>query len=321
MRARATVVVALVLAAITTAHGLVGHAMPGLHLVHLVFGALYLVPTVAAALWIRPAAAVIASLVAATAYLACSASSGTGEPAAHASRLAMAVVYLLVGSVSAALVHLADRERQRHAEAERRAEREAVVQAIASLSNALRSRDQRTAAHSEDVARIAEAIARRMDLDPGRVDTVRLAGLVHDVGKIGVRDDVLLKEGTLSTEERSAVEKHPIIAAEILAPIRGGEELAKIVAAHHEAPDGSGYPARLTADEIALEAAILRVADVFVALTEHRPYKPEIPPERALEMMRSWTGKLEPAALCALEAVVVAPGSAPGEAAPPRGRS
>ena len=304
MRARRAIFVALALASITVVHGTVARGTHGLHIVHVAFGALYLVPTVAAAQWVGPAAGVIASFVAAVAYLVHARTSWAGVPMENANHLAMAVVYVFVGAVSAGLVHAAAAERKRHAEAERRAEREAVVQAIASLSRALRSRDDGTAAHCDEVARVGESVARRMSLPGDRVEIVRLAGLVHDVGKIGIRDDVLFKPGALSPEERATIERHPAFAAEILAPVRGGGELARIVAAHHEAPDGSGYPGRLTGDQIPIEAAILRVADVYVALTERRPYKPEIAPAQVIEMMRSWTGKLDPAALRALEAVV-----------------
>jgi HD-GYP domain-containing protein (c-di-GMP phosphodiesterase class II) len=139
-------------------------------------------------------------------------------------------------------------------------------------------------------------------LNGERLELVRLAALVHDVGKIGVRDDVLLKPDELSPEERAEVERHPIVAAEILRPIRGARDIAEIVLAHHECPDGSGYPKRLTAAQIPLEAHVIRVADVFACLTEKRPYKPAINPTVALEIMEGLAGsKLDAGAFRAFQ--------------------
>lgn len=304
MRARRAAYVMMAFAAISVVHGVVARETHALHVVHVAFGAMYLVPTVAAALWIRPAAGVITALVAAVAYVLHARTAWAGDPMENANQYAMAAVFVFVACVCAALIHATDVERARRAASELRAESEAVVQAISSLSAALRSRDDGTAAHSERVAWIAEAVARRLGLPEERVEVVRLAGLVHDVGKIGVRDDVLLKPGALTPDERSRIERHPVIAAEILAPLRGGAELARIVVAHHEAPDGSGYPYHLTAERIPQEAALLRVADVYAALSERRPYKQELPPSRVLETMRAWTGKLDLGALEALEATI-----------------
>lgn len=314
MRLRRVVFVASTFVAITAVHGGVAHQTHGLHAVHVVFGALYLVPTMAAAVWLRPAAGVVGAVLAAVAYLVHARLAWPGDVMEMVDHGVMATVYVLVGTVSAALVHAAERERQRREELERRADREAAIQAVASLSKALRSRDDGTAAHSERVARVAEAIACSLGLPRARVDVVRLAGLVHDVGKIGIRDDVLLKPGALTADERAAIERHPVIAAEILAPLRGGAELSRIVAAHHEAPDGSGYPAHLTAERIPAEAAILKVADVYAALLERRPYKPEAAPEQVIETMRTWGGKLDARAFGALERLV-------GDAAPAVSRS
>jgi HD-GYP domain-containing protein (c-di-GMP phosphodiesterase class II) len=135
---------------------------------------------------------------------------------------------------------------------------------------------------------------------------LRLAALVHDVGKIGVRDDVLFKPAELTSDERAPVERHPSIAAEILRPIRGAEDVAEIVLCHHECPDGSGYPRGLTADRIPEEAKALRVADVFAALVEARPYKVAIGASEATSRMRLLTGKLDARWMSALERVISA---------------
>lgn len=146
-----------------------------------------------------------------------------------------------------------------------------MIEAFGGQENALRARDQRTRQHSENVAALACRIANRMHLRPDRVELLRLAALMHDIGKIGVRDDVLLKEASLNPQERAAIELHPVIAADILRPTRSSGEIAEIVLQHYEAPDGSGYPRGLTKHEIMPEADILRVADMFTALSEPRP--------------------------------------------------
>jgi len=145
---------------------------------------------------------------------------------------------------------------------------------LAGLSNALRARDEYTRRHSEQVSRLAQEIGKRFGLPIERLESLRLAGLVHDIGKIGVRDDILLKPSELTAKERAMIERHPVVAAEILRPIRGAKEIAEIVLAHHECPDGSGYPYRRKGEAIPLEAHILRVADVFASRTGGRPYQP-----------------------------------------------
>jgi HD-GYP domain-containing protein (c-di-GMP phosphodiesterase class II) len=110
------------------------------------------------------------------------------------------------------------------------------------------------------------------------------------VGKIGIRDDVLLKPHGLSEEELAVIKQHPVIAAEILRPIRGAREIADIVLAHHECPDGSGYPRGCKEEEIPVEARIVRVADVFSSLIEERPYKAAVEVTRAMKIIKELAG-------------------------------
>ena len=198
------------------------------------------------------------------------------QPMENVNQLAMIGVYLLVGAVAGRLV-----------ERERRAQREVVLQGIASLSNALGFRDEYTREHCEHVSRLAVEIGKRRGLSGEKLEALRLAALMHDVGKIGVRDDILLKPDHLTPEERARIERHPALAAEILRPIHGAGTIADIVLAHHECPDGSGYPRGLSGNQIPIEARILRVADVFSALTDARAYKPPMRGEDALQHMLS----------------------------------
>lgn len=296
----------------TTVHVLIGHGTHALHVVHVVFRALYLVPIVAAAIWLGPRPAVGFAVATAGVYAVYARTAWAGNVMENTNQLAFAATYVFVGLVTAGLVQAAERERRAKLEVERSAQRTAIVQAIATLSGALRQRDDGTAAHSERVARIAVRIGEALRVEPARLELLRLASLVHDVGKIGVRDDVLFKPDQLTAEERTRIERHPQIAAEILRPIRGAEELAEVVLSHHECPDGSGYPRHLAGASVPLEARVLRVADVYAALVEPRPYKHPLAPVDALARMKQLVGKLDGAALEALERVV-AEGTLEGE--------
>jgi HD-GYP domain-containing protein (c-di-GMP phosphodiesterase class II) len=188
---------------------------------------------------------------------------------------------------------------------EEEAERRSVLEAMASLAAALGSHDPYTRTHGERVADVAAAIGGELRLDPERIEILRLAGLVHDIGKLGVPDDILLKPGELSPEERLSMERHPDIAAAILQPLRGAGLVAEIVRSHHECPDGSGYPRGLRAGEIPLEARILRVADVYCSLLDARAYKPALSPPAALDVMEGMAGtKLDASGLRALRSLV-----------------
>jgi putative nucleotidyltransferase with HDIG domain len=142
-----------------------------------------------------------------------------------------------------------------------------------------------TVRHSETVGRLAEVIGRELGLPQERVARLRLAGILHDIGKVGIPDTVLQKAGPLTEEEWQQMRRHPEIGAQLL----GGGELAEIRAwllAHHERPDGNGYPSGVTADEIPLEARILSVADAFEAMTSDRIYRPAIGEQAACEELR-----------------------------------
>jgi putative nucleotidyltransferase with HDIG domain len=159
---------------------------------------------------------------------------------------------------------------------ERRPDHERQLATALRLAEALDIRDAGTAAHSQTVARYAEATARAVGLSPDRCERLRYAGIVHDVGKIGVADSILCKPGALSPSEEAEMRKHPEIGARILA----GSELSDIsswVVAHHERPDGTGYPLGLKRDEIPIEALILGVADAYEAMTNDRPFRSALP--------------------------------------------
>ena len=151
--------------------------------------------------------------------------------------------------------------------------RELFEQTIGALANAVDARDRYTRGHSNRVSRIAEAMCRVMKLPEVEIEKIKWAGLLHDIGKIGVRDNILLKEGPLDREERVLMNQHPTIGAEIVAPARQLSAEAPLIKTHHEWFNGSGYPDGVEALNIPLGARILGVADAYEAMTSARPYR------------------------------------------------
>ena len=275
---------------VTLAHFLLDRVTHTSHILHIILAGLYFIPIIGGAVWFGLRGAAGFALVCSVSYYLHIRFSWANQPMENANQYGWIATFWILGIVAGVLIDLERNERDRRLRAERNAEREAVIEGIAGLSNALRARDEYTREHSEHVSKLATELARRLGKSSERLELVRLAALVHDVGKIGVRDDVLLKPDELSPEERAKVERHPVVAAEILRPIRGAQEIAEIVLAHHECPDGSGYPNGLTAAQIPPEAQIIRVADVFASLTEKRPYKPAISPTESLKVMEGLAG-------------------------------
>jgi len=134
-------------------------------------------------------------------------------------------------------------------------------------------RDPYTASHQRHVARLACTIASEMGLPEERIEGLRMAGMVHDIGKISIPSEILSKPGQLNDFEWGMIHAHPKIGYDILKMVEFPWPVAQIVFQHHERMDGSGYPRGLSDDDILLEARILAVADVVVAMSSHRPYR------------------------------------------------
>ena len=162
----------------------------------------------------------------------------------------------------------------------RSVESQAHLATVLSLAEALDQRDSGTARHSQTVGSLCEMMAVELGLSEDRVQRLRLAGILHDIGKIGVTDAILCKPGPLTDEEYTQMRRHPELGARILSS-RELDDVREWILAHHERPDGKGYPKGLTADEIPLEAAIVAVADAYEAMTADRVYRLAIGPERA----------------------------------------
>jgi len=162
--------------------------------------------------------------------------------------------------------------------------------AITALSNAIESRDEYTHGHVERVTEYAAGIAGAMGFDSERIELIRISATMHDLGKIGVPDDVLLKEGSLTDEEREIMKKHTLVGPKILEGIKKLEPLVPWIRGHHERPDGAGYPYGLRDSEIPVEAQIIAVADAFDAMTSDRSYRKALPAQEAAHRLLEGQG-------------------------------
>jgi len=161
---------------------------------------------------------------------------------------------------------------------------------IKALAQALEAKDEYTQGHSERVSEIAVGIGRFLSLSETEISDIWLAGLLHDIGKIGVRESVLNKPGKLDDEEWRAIQNHPVVAERILCPIEELTAVISIVRHHHERFDGNGYPDGLAGGDIPLGARILTVADAYDALTSRRPYRDALSVSDALSVLEDASG-------------------------------
>lgn len=167
---------------------------------------------------------------------------------------------------------------------------DAYLATVRSLAAAVDAKDPYTRGHSDRVASYARAIAERLDLSSEQCTALEMAAYLHDIGKIGVREAILLKPGTLDDDEFAQMKHHPLIGANILRPVAFPWPIAPVVRHHHEHYDGKGYPAGLKGEEIPLLARILTVADAFEAMTSDRPYRPGRTRSEAIEELSRCEG-------------------------------
>lgn len=172
-----------------------------------------------------------------------------------------------------------------------RVEHELTLAAIGSLVQALEARDPVTRGHSERVAQIAIGIGEELDFTSAELERLLLIGRLHDLGKIGVRDDVLLKKDTLTDTEYEHVKDHSNVVADILRPIKSLHDILEVTQFHHERWDGKGYPTGLQGEEIPLKARLVAVADVYEAITSERPYRDSMPRRVAVDIISEERGK------------------------------
>lgn len=166
---------------------------------------------------------------------------------------------------------------------QRRKLRELFLGTLNALVKVLEAKDEYTLGHSRNVASLANAISKAMGLEETLRKKIIIAGHLHDIGKVGVRDDILRKPGPLTEGEFELVKKHPVISVEILSPVLKDTFIIPAVKHHHERMDGKGYPDGLKREEIPLGARILAVADAYEAMTSHRAYRKALPHKIALK--------------------------------------
>lgn len=196
--------------------------------------------------------------------------------------------------------HLGDLVDERTAELKEseRKLRTSLIDSITALAATVEMRDPYTAGHQRRVAQLAIAIAKELHLTEEQIEGIQLAGVVHDVGKIQIPAEILSKPGRLTPLEFELIKQHAQSGYEILKSIDFPWPIARIVLQHHERLNGSGYPQALKGDEILLEAKIIAVADVVESMTSHRPYRPGLGIDAALQEIALNKGKLyEPAAV------------------------
>ena len=179
------------------------------------------------------------------------------------------------------------------------------VATLEALVNALEAKDPYMRGHSARVADLSATIAHEMGIPDEGVEYVRVAGRLHDIGKIGTRETVMNKEGPLTADEFEHVKQHVIIGSQILAPLTHLGPVTGAVRSHHERWDGTGYPDGLRAEEIPVEGRIIAAAEVYDALTTSRPYQEKMTPEQAVERMSDLSNTvIDPKVYDALSAVV-----------------
>lgn len=190
-----------------------------------------------------------------------------------------------VGQLAATFNQMAD-----HIHSEYDALENAYLETVLALARAIESRDSYTGDHSHDISIWTEEIARRLGCTDDTIRIIYWASLLHDIGKIGVPDQVLHKPGPLTDEEWEIMKTHPDIGANIIEPIESLAGVAELVRAHQERYDGSGYPQNLKGEEIPIGARILAVVDAFSAMTDTRVYRKARTPEEAIEELRHCAG-------------------------------
>jgi response regulator RpfG family c-di-GMP phosphodiesterase len=202
-------------------------------------------------------------------------------------------------------------ERQVHEQAQRI--QELFLQGVQMLARALEAKDAYTRGHSIRVSQYAVGTAQQLGFDGGSLDGIRLGGELHDIGKIGTREAVLHKPGTLTDDEFRQITEHPVLGERMLLPLaQESPDVLRIVRSHHERLDGRGFPDGLSGENIPIEARIVAVADAFDAMTTERPYRDSRPPDAAVAELRRVAGtQLDPAAVEAFVDAFPDPGDLP----------
>ena len=167
---------------------------------------------------------------------------------------------------------------------------QSLIESILAFAKTIELKDHYTGEHVENTVHYATEISRKLDLDNDEIELIKQAAMLHDLGKIGINDKILLKKGKLTKKEFEEIKKHPQIAADILRPIQFFHSLIPFILYHHERWDGKGYPCNLKGDEIPLGARVIAIADVYQALTSDRPYRKAYTKPEAVKILTAGSG-------------------------------
>lgn len=169
--------------------------------------------------------------------------------------------------------------------------RNMYMETIQALNKSMEAKDSYTSGHALRVQEYAVKLAEAMELPEKKIQSIKTAAILHDIGKIGIDDSILKKPGILTKEEYRQIQKHTTIGAEIIRDVDFLKEISQIIRYHHERFDGKGYPSGLCGQEIPIEASILAIADVYDAMTSNRPYRDALDKETALREIKENAGK------------------------------
>lgn len=198
------------------------------------------------------------------------------------------IIFDAKGNVEGITGVIRDITSKRRAESDMRAAFEGAINAIAVI---VEQRDIYTSGHQQNVSKLCVAIAHELNFSKFRTEGLRIAALLHDVGKVGIPSEILNRPTRLNPSERKIIELHPKLGANILKQIPSPWELDRFAYEHHERMDGSGYPNGLVGEEISLEARIIGVADTIDSIVNHRPYKPAQDLNEAIHILKAERGK------------------------------
>ena len=266
-------IICLLLLTVGLAHWLTPIELPVFHGVHVAMRKIFILPVVLGAVWFNLRGALVTACIASAVYVPHVVMQWSGYPAENINQAGeLATIWTvallsgwLVGREKSVLKQLLNSHRG----------------AVHALVAALDAREHDTELHSLRVQAYALRLGRELSLPESQLEVLAQGALLHDIGKIGVPDHILLKPGPLNEQDWQAMRQHPEIGQRMLASVPFLEEAIEIVAAHHEHYDGSGYPRGLRGDEIPLTARVFAVADAFDAITTDRPYKAPLTVEEA----------------------------------------
>jgi len=276
-------VVALVVFAVAAAHFVTPAGLHGWHWIHILLQKLFYLPILMAASWFGLRGTLLTAGAVSSVFIVHVLLDWGGYRMAQADQVGEVVSFWIIALTSSFLFRRERRALLETAEAHR--------ETIAALASSLDLRERETALHSKRVQEYTMILARRLGVKEGdTLEGMEMGALLHDVGKIGVPDGILLKKGGLTEEERDEIRRHPELGASLLRRIPFLSGAREIVEFHHEKFDGSGYPKGLKGEKIPIGARIFAVADVFDALTTDRPYKTALSYRSAEDSLASGRG-------------------------------